>query len=83
MCCLAYKYLLFKQFSKHYYLLHISAVQFPISEKLTVDDIYDRRTGKPKTDILKEHFIKEGRVHEDVCEPFVYLFTSIYLLIEH
>ncbi|VDK67978.1 unnamed protein product [Litomosoides sigmodontis] len=44
----------------------IKNVQFPISEKLSMEDVYDRRTSKPRSDILKEHFTKEGRIQEEV-----------------
>ncbi|CAK5105157.1 unnamed protein product [Meloidogyne enterolobii] len=45
----------------------IKSVQFPISERLTLDEVYDRRTGKPRGDLLKEHFIKEGRIEEEAA----------------
>uniref|UniRef100_A0A915MV14 Serine/threonine specific protein phosphatases domain-containing protein n=1 Tax=Meloidogyne javanica TaxID=6303 RepID=A0A915MV14_MELJA len=45
----------------------IKSVQFPISEKLTLEEVYDRRTGKPRGDLLKEHFIKEGRIEEEAA----------------
>lgn len=32
-----------------------------------MDEVYDRRTNKPRPEILKEHFIKEGRVDEQVA----------------
>lgn len=31
-----------------------------------MEDVYDRRTSKPRSDILKEHFTKEGRIQEEV-----------------
>jgi hypothetical protein len=45
----------------------IKSVQFPISERLGVDDVYDRRAGKPKSEVLKDHFIKEGRIEEEAA----------------
>lgn len=45
----------------------IKTVQFPISERLTIDEVYDRRSGKPRGDLLKEHFIKEGRIEEEAA----------------
>lgn len=42
-------------------------VPFPPSRKLTLDEVYDRKTNKPRPDVLKEHFIKEGRIDEQVA----------------
>ncbi|XP_068992055.1 protein phosphatase 3 catalytic subunit alpha isoform X7 [Neodiprion pinetum] len=42
----------------------ISGVPFPPSHKLTVAEVFDSRTGKPRPDILKQHFILEGRIDE-------------------
>lgn len=42
-------------------------VQFPISEKLSAEDVYERRTGKPRSEVLKDHFIKEGRIEEEAA----------------
>lgn len=44
-----------------------AGVQFPVSERIGVEEVYDRRTGKPRTDVLKEHFIKEGRIEEEAA----------------
>ncbi|CAD6198697.1 unnamed protein product [Caenorhabditis auriculariae] len=41
--------------------------EFPISERLNVDQVYDRRTGKPRHDVLRDHFIKEGRIEEEAA----------------
>ncbi|XP_011204404.2 serine/threonine-protein phosphatase 2B catalytic subunit 3 [Bactrocera dorsalis] len=42
----------------------IDSVPFPPSRKLTVADVFDARTGKPQHDVLKQHFILEGRIEE-------------------
>ncbi|KAK2186273.1 hypothetical protein NP493_207g03058 [Ridgeia piscesae] len=44
----------------------ISAVPFPPNHKLTMQEVFDPKA-KPKPDILKQHFIVEGRVTEDVA----------------
>lgn len=38
----------------------------PPIERLTVKDVFDSN-GKPKAEVLKNHFLKEGRVEEDVA----------------
>ena len=37
---------------------------FPPSHKLTISEVFDGVTGKPKPDILKQHFVLEGRIDE-------------------
>lgn len=44
-----------------------AGVPLPPSHRLTIDEVYDRKTNKPRPEILKEHFIKEGRVDEQVA----------------
>lgn len=56
----------------------IKSVQFPVSEKLTFEDVYDRRTGKPSAQILKEHFVKEGRIEEEVAIKIITECTTIF-----
>lgn len=50
-----------------FYTMVILAVQFPISERLSAEDVYERRTGKPRSEVLKDHFIKEGRIEEEAA----------------
>ncbi|KAI0228145.1 Serine/threonine-protein phosphatase 2B catalytic subunit 2 [Lamellibrachia satsuma] len=44
----------------------VKSVPFPPSHKLTMHEVFDPKA-KPKPDILKQHFILEGRVTEDVA----------------
>ncbi|KAL7744860.1 hypothetical protein ACLKA6_007145 [Drosophila palustris] len=45
----------------------IDSVPFPPSRKLTCADVFDARTGKPHHDVLKQHFILEGRIEESAA----------------
>uniref|UniRef100_A0AC34Q9S6 Serine/threonine-protein phosphatase n=1 Tax=Panagrolaimus sp. JU765 TaxID=591449 RepID=A0AC34Q9S6_9BILA len=56
----------------------IKSVQFPISERLSCDDVYDRRTGKPRSEILKDHFIKEGRIEEEAALRIINECTALF-----
>lgn len=38
----------------------------PPIERLAISDVFDT-SGKPKADMLKSHFLKEGRVEEEVA----------------
>ena len=40
------------------------ALAFPPCARLSVEDVYERRTGKPRPEVLKDHFVKEGRIEE-------------------
>ncbi|KAI1733059.1 calcineurin-like phosphoesterase domain-containing protein [Ditylenchus destructor] len=56
----------------------IKSVQFPISERLSAEDVYERRTGKPRSEILKEHFIKEGRIEEEAALRIINECTALF-----
>lgn len=45
----------------------VKSVPFPPTYRLTMNEVYDSRTNKPKPDVLKHHFVLEGRVTEDVA----------------
>ncbi|XP_020294175.1 uncharacterized protein LOC109859889, partial [Pseudomyrmex gracilis] len=42
----------------------LSDVPFPPSHKMTVAEVFDERTGSPRPEVLKQHFILEGRIDE-------------------
>lgn len=46
---------------------HSTAIPFPPIHKLTEAEVYDERTGKPLPDVLKQHFIVEGRLEESAA----------------
>ena len=46
--------------------LHPIAIPAPVSTRLKMEDVYDKE-GKPRPDVLKQHFIREGRLDEDVA----------------
>ena len=39
----------------------------PRSERLSLEEIYDQQTGKPSPEVLKQHFVQEGRISEDAA----------------
>nr|CAB3265110.1 serine/threonine-protein phosphatase 2B catalytic subunit alpha isoform-like [Phallusia mammillata] len=44
----------------------VKAVPFPPSHKLIVEEVF-LENGKPRIDVLKEHFVQEGRLEEDAA----------------
>ncbi|KFM80850.1 hypothetical protein X975_02454, partial [Stegodyphus mimosarum] len=42
----------------------VKSVPFPPSHKLTIAEVFDPKTSKPRTDVLKQHFVLEGRIEE-------------------
>ncbi|VDM62536.1 unnamed protein product [Angiostrongylus costaricensis] len=53
-------------------------VQYPVSERLTIDQVYERRTGKPRHDVLRDYFIKEGRIEEDAAIRIIQECTALF-----
>ncbi|TMW47262.1 hypothetical protein DOY81_007661 [Sarcophaga bullata] len=43
----------------------ISEVPLPPAHKLTMEEVFDAKTKKPNYDVLKQHFLKEGRIEEE------------------
>lgn len=43
------------------------AIPFPPIHKLTEAEVYDERTGKPLPEVLKQHFVVEGRIEESAA----------------
>lgn len=43
-----------------------SGIPAPASTRLTMDEVYDK-SGKPQPEVLKAHFIREGRLEESVA----------------
>jgi len=49
------------------YLLSSTGVRPPLTTKLQMTDVYDQKTNKPRPDVLKQHFVGEGRLKPDVA----------------
>lgn len=56
-----------KCYDMNLYVAPFLGVPLPPSHRLSLDEVYDRKTNKPRPDILKDHFIKEGRLEEQVA----------------
>ena len=48
-------------------IFFLTGVPFPPSNKLTMAEVFDSRTNKPKPEVLKQHFILEGRLDEQTA----------------
>ena len=59
-------YVILERFLAYIIILFLfsAGVPFPPSNKLTMSEVFDPRTNKPKPEVLKQHFILEGRVDE-------------------
>ena len=42
-------------------------IEFPESKKLAMSDVYDEASKNPKADVLRDHFVREGRLEEEVA----------------
>lgn len=48
----------------------------PPIDRLTMVDVFDSN-GKPKADVLKNHFLREGRIDEDVALKIISAGTEL------
>lgn len=48
----------------------------PPIDRLTLADVFDSN-GKPKADVLKNHFLREGRIDEDVALKIISAGTEL------
>ena len=55
-----------KKISKMSFII-FTGVPFPPAQRLTIPEVFDQRTNKPKPDVLKQHFILEGRIDESAA----------------
>lgn len=44
--------------------VHLAGVPFPPSHKLTLSEVFEAKSGKPRIEALKQHFVLEGRIEE-------------------
>lgn len=49
---------------------------YPPARKLTIDDVYDS-TGKPCPDVLKAHFLQEGRLSDECALKIITQCTAV------
>ena len=64
--CLLFKVSCLFTFSNQLFVYNLffftfSGVPFPPSNKLTMTEVFDSRTNKPRPEILRQHFIVEGK----------------------
>lgn len=45
----------------------VKTVPFPPSHKLSQSEVFDTKNGKPRIDVLKQHFVLEGRIEESAA----------------
>ncbi|KAL6737401.1 hypothetical protein Aduo_011047 [Ancylostoma duodenale] len=64
--------------TKQYTERVVKSVQYPVSDRLNVDQVFDRRTGKPRHDVLRDYFIKEGRIEEDAAIRIIQECTALF-----
>jgi serine/threonine-protein phosphatase 2B catalytic subunit len=55
----------------------VSSVPPPKADRLSISDIYDESTGKPRPDVLKQHFMQEGRLDEEAALRIIMEGTEI------
>lgn len=56
---------------EYLYFSSFSDVPFPPSSRLTISEVFDARTNKPRPEVLKQHFILEGRIDESAALKIV------------
>lgn len=49
---------------ERFFFFLFAGVPFPPSHKLACGEVFDPKTGKPRFENLKNHFILEGRIEE-------------------
>ena len=49
------------------WLLSTTGVRPPLATRLQMTDVFDPKTNKPRPDVLKHHFVGEGRLKLDVA----------------